>query len=378
MAVEGTVAAIVQAPGWPQRIAQLRLVPQRHGTGEHMAIYAEVARRLYLPALSPDFAYIHPSELYDPQHFQAAYAAADRLTQAFTRVKETDLAAAMCATPATLLIFRTITGLGRDELAHATKLHSAPQGLQPVSKSTIQSMEECAPGQAAGHGWRSSSERLAGTILAIMDRSLFGKAPAGLRLKQDKPDTADGWDSVRLFARNGVPFGTFLHQRHYGGAFRQLLDATSSRRGDVIEDAVDDLFTAARVHFIRTGAHDQQEIARRFEVQITPAPDFVVYDPENDTLLAMLECKGANDGGTARDKALRFARLRAESIRLGGTPLFAILSGIGWARINDALAPVIRDTEGRVFTPSILPEMLQVPPFLGHYPPPPPGQQAPK
>lgn len=377
MPIAGTVARIRDAPGWPQRIAQLRLVPQRHGTGEHMAIYAEVVRQLYLPALSPDFAYVHPSEFYDPPHFEAAYAMADRLTHAFTKVEEADLAAAMIATPATLLVFRTITGLGRDELAHSTKVHCEPLGLAPVSKSTIQNMEECLSKQAASHAWRASSERLAATIVAIMSRTLFGMAPAGLRLKQDKPDTVDGWDTVRRFARDGVPFGTYLHQRHYGGAFRQLLDATSSRRGDVIEDAVGDLFAGADVHFIRTGAHNQAEVARRFEVRITPAPDFVVFDPEHDTLLAMLECKGANDGGTARDKALRFARLRAESIRLGGTPLFAVLGGIGWARINDALAPVIRDTEGRVFTLSTLHEMLRVPPFLGNNPRPVPGQQVP-
>jgi hypothetical protein len=100
----------------------------------------------------------------------------------------------------------------------------------------------------------------------------------------------------------------------------------------------------------------------RFEVQVTPAPDFVVYD-KSDALRAMLECKGTNNGGTARDKALRFERLRDESVRLGGVPLFAVLGGIGWARVNDTLGPVVRDTDGRVFTVSTLHEMLTVSPF---------------
>jgi len=30
----------------------------------------------------------------------------------------------------------------------------------------------------------------------------------------------------------------FLHQRLYGGAFRQILDATSTKRGDLIEEEV--------------------------------------------------------------------------------------------------------------------------------------------
>lgn len=56
-------------------------------------------------------------------------------------------------------------------------------------------------------------------------------------------------------------------------------------------------------------------------------------------------------------------RLRAESIRLGGVPLLAVLAGLGWTRVNDTLGPVVRDTDGRVFTLSNLDEMLSVSPF---------------
>jgi len=77
----------------------------------------------------------------------------------------------------------------------------------------------------------------------------------------------------------------------------------------------------------------------------------------------MLECQLVNDDGTAREKALRFRTLRGESVRLGGIPLLAVLGGMGWARVNDTLGPVVRDTEGRVFTLSTLPQMLDVSPF---------------
>jgi hypothetical protein len=36
---------------------------------------------------------------------------------------------------------------------------------------------------------------------------------------------------------------------------------------------------------------------------------------------------------------------------------------MGWARVNDTLGPVIRDTDGRVFTLATLPQMLGVAPF---------------
>jgi hypothetical protein len=352
-----TIERIVEAPGWNQRVAQIRLIPQHHGTGEHPHIFAEIARVLYLPSLAPDFAYIHQASFYSQEYFQQAYETADRATSGFTVVTEDHLASVMVAAPQTLLVFRTILGLTRDEFAHSTKLAGEPAGLPPITSAKVDSMER--------HGSSTSDEQArvaAKTLCKVMDGSLFGDPPSGLLSKQTKPDTEKGWSSVKEYAAGGVPFSVFLHQRHYGGAFRQVLDATSTQRGDLIEDAVEALFEECRVPFVRTGSNNQAEIAARFEVRVTPAPDFVVFD-EAGSLKAMLECKGTNNGGTARDKALRFERLRDESIRLGGIPLIAVLGGMGWTRVNDALGPVVRDTEGRVFTLSTLHRMLEVAPF---------------
>lgn len=369
MSVEATIKAILAADTWAQRIQQIRLVPQRHGTEEHGAIYAAVARKLYLPHLAPDFAYIHEAPFYGTEHFFAAYDQTVRLTHSFTRVTEAEIRTAIMLCPRTLLVFRTLLGLTKEEFAHSTLLAGEPAQLSALSASQIDAMERSAIDQppatskAAIAKATAQSKVAAKTITAAMDGTLFGVPPAGLKTKQQKPDTQNGWNSVRAFASDGVPLRVFLHQRHFGGAFRQVLDATSTLRGDLIEDAVELLFIAKEISFIRTGSHNQADIARRFEVHVSPAPDFVVFDPSDDSLKAMLECKGTNNGGTARDKALRFRSLKAESVRLSGVPLFAVLSGIGWARINDALGPVVRDTDGRVFTLATLSSMLEVAPF---------------
>ncbi len=356
---EETVNRIVTTAGWNQRVAQIRLIPQHHGTGEHVGIFAAVARALYLPHLSPDFAYVHEAPFYEREHFLAAYDAANEATAGFTRVAEDDLARTLAHAPRTLLVFRTILGLSKDEFAHSTLLVGGPAGLPSLSTGKVDSMER------AGTATHAQQALVAAkTLCSVMNGSLFGEPPAGLRSKQQKPDTEAGWESVSGYAGSGVPFAIFLHQRHYGGAFRQLLDATSTQRGDLIEDAVQTLFLEHGIPFIRTGSNNQAEIAARFEVHVAPAPDFVVFDSAG-ILKAMLECKGTNNGGTARDKALRFERLRDECVRLGGIPLIAVLGGIGWARINDALGPVVRDTEGRVFTLSTLSSMLDVTPFPG-------------
>jgi hypothetical protein len=354
---EETVRAIVDAPSWDKRVAQARLVTARHGTDEHPRIWAEVAREAYVPYLAADFAFVHSAPFYEAEYFREVYHAAEAATEGFSRVTPEHLTDVLVADPRVLLALRTVTGLTKEELAHSTFLTAQGNGLPALSAGKIDAMEKRGTTTS-----RAQAETAARTVAGIVEGSLFPAPEVALRSKQQKLDTAYGWHSVEQAATEGVSYSDYLHQRHYGGAYRQILDATSTRRGDAIEDAVDGLFTDAGVPHIRTGSHNQAEIADRFEVQVTPAPDFVVFD-DADALQAMLECKITSDGGTARDKALRFERLREEARRLGGIPLLAVLGGMGWARVNDTLGPVVRDTDGRVFTQATLAQLLDVAPF---------------
>jgi hypothetical protein len=356
--VDETIAKIVDAPTWDQRVAQIRLVSQNHGTGDHSRIFAQVARTAYVPFLSPDFAFIHKRAFYEREYFAEVYTAAEERTAGFTDLGVEQLAVHLKADPRILLVLRTITGLTKEEFAHSTWLAGEVLGIKPLGAGKVDSMERKGTSVTA-----KQARLVAVTLTQIMDGSLFGEpAHEELKRKQVKVDSEAGWASVPPLASNGVPYVDFLHQRHYGGAFRQIIDATSTIRGNVIESAVEAVFADNGVPYIRTGSNNQGDIAERFEITVQPAPDFVVYD-NSGSLRAMLECKLTNNGGTARDKAFRFERLRAESIRLGGIPLLAVLGGIGWARVNDTLGPVIRDTEGRVFTLSTLQNMMAVAPF---------------
>lgn len=354
-----TVASVMAAQTMDERVARIRLIPQHHGTGEHQAIYADIARDAYVPHLAPDYAYIYEPEFYSASHFTHVYSVAAAGTNSFTDVTVPNLAQIIEDDPRTLLVFRTITGLLKAEFAHATGLVAARHGGggRGLSSGKVDSMEKS--------GSRTTTEQAtlcAETLTEVMAGSLFGDPPGDdVKTKQDKPDSASGWASAAQFASQKVPYSTFLHQRHYGGSFRQVLDATSTERGNIIEEAVEALFTEHGVQFIRTGAHNQADIEAQFGIVVAPAPDFVVYDDSG--LRAIMECKGANDGGTARDKALRFERLREEAKRLGGIPLIAVLGGLGWQRVNDTLGPVVRDTDGRVFTLANLPTLLDVAPF---------------
>ena len=355
--------AVAAAPTWNARVALIRKIPEDFGIAHHQAVYAAIADRVYVPTLKPEFAYVHWRDEYELTPIEDAYRLADEGTANFTQVGRDDVARLLSLHPRTLRIFRLLLGYSANEFAETCSLVATRFDVSPVSTSYVGAMER---------GRRPTAEAAwtcAMMIDLVMNRAadLFPPTPEGsaLRLKIDKPDTADGWASVRRYARDGVPLTVLLHQRSYGGAFRQLLDATSSARGDLVEEPVERFFVEERIPYIRTGSHNQAAIEARFGLTVRPAPDFVIFDTRNDQLRAILECKGANDGGTARDKAGRFSLLRAEGQRLGGVPVFAVLAGIGWRRTADGLGPVVRDTDGRVFTLATLSGVSETEPVSG-------------
>jgi len=141
-------------------------------------------------------------------------------------------------------------------------------------------------------------------------------------------------------------------------------DAGGYLKGDLLEDAVEDLFDQHNVPALRTTSEAAQREAREtFGVLATPAPDFIPHDGSG-VAKALLECKSANDGGTARDKAARFKNLRTEGERLS-IPVIAVVEGFGWRRTNDALGPVIGACDGRVFSLSNLADLISVQPIAG-------------
>jgi hypothetical protein len=355
---ETTVGAIADAGTWNERVQLVRAVPANYGLAQHTAVYSTIAQRVYVPHLTPDFAYIHWREEYDLPAVVKAYDLAHTLSGGFSKVDVDSLAEVIQAEPSTLRIFRLLLGFTTQEFAASTTIPADALGVPALTNGNVKSMESGRPAPKNG-------ATLAATVVDKAIRSELFPAPEGeVRSKINKPDTVKGWETVRGYAKEGVPFPVFLHQRYYGGAFRQLLDATSSKRGNLLEDAVEGLFTDNGIKFIRTGTANHAVIEQKFGLTVRPAPDFIVHDAQG-SLKAMLECKLVNDGGTARDKASRFSDLRRESVRLGGAPLFAVLNGLGWRRTADALGPVVRDCDGRVFTVATLEEMLEVEPFPG-------------
>jgi len=354
--IAATVSAIIDAEAWNARVRLVQQIPEEYGRAHLAAVYSRLAKELYVSQLAPTFAYVHWRDTFELPSVEVPYSQAYAATQGFTRITRDDISSCLREYPSTIRIFRLILGFTPSELAAATKVPAVDLDAKAVTSDRIKRMEDGSEVPS------ESATVLAETITRGVARDLFPAPFEGQRSKQDRPDLANDWETIREYARDGVPLAIYLHQRHYGGAFRQLLDSTSRNRGDILEDEVESLLTSAGVPYIRTGGSNQSEIADRFNLTVRPTPDFVFFDA-GDSLRGILECKAANDGGTARDKSDRFRSLRAEADRLGGPPVFAVLGGLGWTRTKDALGPVVRECDGRVFTLATLPEMLTVDPL---------------
>jgi hypothetical protein len=122
------------------------VLPQRPAhegrTGEHVGIFAEVARQGYVPHLAPDFAYINEAPFYERPYFAKVYAATAAATSDFTQVSEDQLVQVIQDNPRALLVLRTVLGLTKDEFAHSIVLVAEVLQLERLTAGKVDSMEK--------------------------------------------------------------------------------------------------------------------------------------------------------------------------------------------------------------------------------------------
>jgi hypothetical protein len=358
------LVSVVVGGTWDERIAAVRSVPDEFPGREHSAVYAQLAREFYVDRLAPHFHLVPwPERFRDRDGFFAAYSAAQDATNGFLKTDGAAIAAAIESDPRSLRIFRLIIGYRPEELADALDAYGDTVTVSAsLSASVIGRLEEGgAPSARTREAFPAVGQLISDIVSGVGGYSVSPELrEKGFRGKTDKPDTEAGWKTVAEFAHDGVPYAELLYQRFYCGAFRQVQDAGGALKGEILEGATEALFQDHGVPYVRTVPGTQATAGAPFGITVQPAPDFILHD--GSTARGLLECKSAGDGGTARDKAGRFASLRREGERLGGIPVLAVIDGFGWRRVNDALGPVVRDCDGRVFTTGTLLEMLEVEP----------------
>lgn len=344
---------------WQDRLDAIRAIPNNFPGRDHATAYASAAGAFYVQQLVPHFHLVPwPAKYTGRGDFLADYELTADGTLGFTDIAPATIEQVIQAKPSTIRIFRLMTGYSPSELAEAVQV----LGGVNTSASVIERLEGGGQATARHAPLLSAIAQLIHDIVAGQGGFTVPAAmqARGFRAKVDKPDTDGGWATVADWHANHVPYAEILYQRFYGGSFRQLQDSGGRWKGDIIEDATEDLFAQNGVPYVRSVPGKQSTIGAQFGVTVRPAPDFILHDGHAPR--ALLECKSAGDGGTARDKAGRFASLRNEANRLGGVGVIALLDGLGWRRLPDALGPVVRDTGGLTFSVANIADMLSVEP----------------
>lgn len=307
-------------------------------------------RPIYESRLAPQFhAVPWGASLHERDAFRSAYRSARQLTDGFTKTSEAELLAALEEDPRTLIVFRLILGYTIAELASALELLN----VEGATRTTIDALEH---GRASlTPARRAVLAGVAKAVTQVIERELFALddalPPEDFKSRLDKVDTFEGWMSVQKAAAGGVDYADLLYERYVDGPWLAVRAAYSEKKGRLIEDAVAELLRDAQIGFDQA----PDELVR--QGLLPSKPDFVLPSVEEPRVT--LEAKGADDGGTARDKAARIAAVATAARARGWTPL-AVIDGNGWKR-RDALVQTLEATRGLTFSLANLELILDVP-----------------
>ncbi|HEX7362456.1 MAG TPA: hypothetical protein VF283_18340 [Bryobacteraceae bacterium] len=264
--------------------------------------------------------------------FEHGYQALKRTTADFENVTAMTVETAVAAAPIAFIVFRTILGFTPPEWAYITTETTSV----PVDQGAARSIDRNAR-------LMPLTPRPLGTI--VTDRILLeGAKPtlSALLHRLDKADTKEGIKSVEAVADLGVPYPVLLYERFLGRPFASHRDSVSELVGEVVEAAVKDVLTEAKVSFRET---KRAERITGFD----QAPDFIIPDEFNPA--ALIEAKLTEDDGTARDKVTRVQHLRTlRDQDRHQYDVIACIAGRGFKVRREDMRRLLQATDGKVFT----------------------------
>lgn len=279
--------------------------------------------------------------------FERGYQALKRETSAFTDVTTESVVTAVEAAPIALTVFRAILGFTPPEWAYVTTEMTGEVVDQGAARSIDRNMR-LQPLGARRLGSTVTDQRIRAMIEAGV-RTLITGANTEIETvlhRLDKADTKEGVKSLQPVADLGVPYPVLLYERFLGRPFASHRDSVSELVGEVVEGAIKDVLTAAKVSFRET---KRAERVTGFD----QAPDFIVPDEFNP--VAVIEAKLTEDDGTARDKVARVQRLRTLRDQGGYTyDVIACIAGRGFKVRREDMRRLLQATDGKVFTLSTM------------------------
>ena len=290
--------------------------------------------------------------------FQNAYEVLRRRTNAFADVSEESVWSSLRENSLSFVVVRTMLGMSPPEWADLARSDRDSD----INQSYARNLEgRCRSDRLYIGGLvrpRNSKalDRMGAMISVAVEYMTRGSPPGATDTvhRLNKVDSSHGLESIRHVAAQHVPYAMLLYERYLGRPFASHRDSVSELVGDVMESAIEEYLTRARIPFRKT---KRAERVPGYE----QAPDFFVPDEFNPAVV--IEAKITGDDGTARDKVARIERLTRmrEDRRRYGQPDFevvACIDGRGFGVRREDMRSLITRTEGKVFTLATLDQMV--------------------
>jgi len=283
--------------------------------------------------------------------FERGYQALKAATNDFTNVSAATIEAAVVAVPISFIVFRSILGFTPPEWAHVTTETTGVRVDQGAARTMDRSIR-LKPLTPRILGTTLADQRLRAMIQAGVATLVAGAGPDNPAIihRLNKVDTKEGIRSLQPIADLGVPYAVLLYERFLGRPFASHRDAVSELVGEIVEGAIKDVLTTARVSFRET---KRAERIAGFD----QAPDFIIPDEFNP--VALIEAKLTEDDGTARDKVSRVQRLRTLRDESGRDyDVIACIAGRGFKVRREDMRRLLQATDGKVFTLATMPLLI--------------------
>lgn len=276
--------------------------------------------------------------------FEKGYQALKRRTDAFANLTVDSVLAAVGEAPIAFVVFRCILGFSPPEWAYVTSEMTGVAVDQGAARSIDRRMRVNPLGPINSSGNGVTAQRIRAMIEAGVRTVAQGAGvvPPGIVHRLDKADTAKGIDSLQSIADLGAPYPVLLYERFLGRPYATHRDSVSELVGEVVEVAVKNVLSEAKVSFRET---KRAERIPGFD----QAPDFMI--PDHITPVALIEAKLTEDDGTARDKVARVQRLRTLRDEQGKDyDVIACIAGRGFKVRREDMRRLLQATDGKVFT----------------------------
>ena len=292
------------------------------------------------------------------QEFQSAYEVLRRRTNAFADFSEDSVWSALRENSLSFVVVRAMLGMSPPEwadLARSDRDSDISQGYARNLEGRCRSDRAYIGGLVRPRNSKALN-RIGALISLAVDYITRGAPPGAADAvhRLDKVDSSHGLESLRHVASQHVPYAMLLYERYLGRPFASHRDSVSELVGDVMETAIEEHLSRARIAFRKT------KRAERIP-GYDQAPDFFVPDEFNPSVI--IEAKITGDDGTARDKVARIERLtRMRDDRRRDGPrefeVVACIDGRGFGVRREDMRGLITMTEGKVFTLATLDQMV--------------------